>query len=106
METFLVFLLMTVAFGGILMILAFGYRSIEAERARKGEGATTTPDLAQVPRFFAHLESNETAAPREAIDESAVRRFEEYIRNEQSLAADFVSEPTVERLYRGSVRVN
>lgn len=83
-------------FGSMLLALGFGYRSIEAERAKQEAGeASPRPWASQGHRFFADLEPTSP----DALYALSVRELEEHLRREHIAAAAFVSRPSLARLY-------
>jgi hypothetical protein len=91
-------------FGSMLLALSFGYRSIEAERAKRdADEASPRPWAKDGPRFFADL----GPAPSDALYALSVRQLEEHLRREHMAVAAFVSRPSVARLYpRDSAHVD
>ncbi len=94
--------LFTFGFGGMLLIIFLGARRIEGEFEEKARAAERLrAQAASVPRFFVIAQP----APRtNSLDEALVGELQRYVSTEQMLADEFVSEPSVERLYRGSGR--
>ena len=93
-ELLLVLLGVTV-FGSMLLILAMGYNSIEADR-RQEEGATSGVDLA-----IAHATQSLFAAKTTSSDaDQLVVGLNEYLRQAQASAERFVADPSVEGLQR------
>lgn len=98
---FLLFLFIPALFGAVFLILALGFRSIEQERAAREADETAESDkLIPIPRFFARAGRGRAASPAEPVEDAVLHRVQRYLRDEQALADEFVSEPTVERLYR------
>lgn len=91
--------LFTFAFGGMILILALGARRIEAELAGKErEEQKGREEVARIPRFFFVPQS---ASPRTGrMDEALLWQLREYLDAEQVFADEFVSQPSVESLYR------
>lgn len=105
MEAIMVGVLFTVLFGGLLLAVVLGYRNVEENRALRQEeeelwrfGLDGTPTA----RLRARLVSPETASGPATDQDAMVRRVQNYIESEQSLADQFVSQPSVESLYRDS----
>jgi len=101
METALPMLLF---FGFLLgfgvLILVCGYQSREQERA---ENKNPLEDLALqgVPRFFGVAGQSAIARPvAVVVDESAVRRLEQFLQEEMALAEVFVQAPSADALHR------
>jgi hypothetical protein len=93
--------LVTFLFGGLLLILIFGAQQIEADReAARREARKARLDAARIPRFFV---VNQPVAPRPAVvDEAFASHVRAYLEAEQMLADEFVLQPSIESLYRGS----
>jgi len=118
-------------FGAMLLIMFFGYRSIEQERARS-ENARTADQLLDQPRFFANLAPNVpphllerlgqqlrheyrngdgvTNSPTvrnvdsdyNAYVDAVAKELERHIQQESAATTAFVHEPSLERLYESS----
>jgi hypothetical protein len=93
--------LATFLFGGMLLILIFGAQSREAEReAARRDARQARLHLARIPRFFV---VNQPARPQgEKPHDAFAAQLEQYLEAEQVLADQFVSEPSLESLYRDS----
>jgi len=89
----------TFLFGGMLLILIFGAQGIEAEReATRREARKARPQLARIPRSFV---VSQPARPQgEKSHDAFAAQLEQYLEAEQMLADQFVSEPSLESLYR------
>lgn len=86
-------------FGGMLLALVFGYQSMEEQRAAQAATSVDArPWASDEKRFFAHVE---TSAPDPLETERArlVKQLEELLSRENQLAAEFVNEPSFDRLY-------
>ncbi len=94
---FLVFL-----FGSTLLVLICGMKAKEEER-------TSVPLAEQralwEPQFLSELEPAVAASRSDSVDESLVERFEQFLRSEHQAAGQFVSEPSVEKLYDATSEV-
>lgn len=107
MEAIVVGALFTVLFGGLLLAVYLGFRSVEEQRTvRKEEEQAWRFGLtgSGATRLGERLV---TAASESAVkpdEEAMVRRVQNYIESEQTLADQFVSHPSVESLYRESGR--
>ncbi|MBI4518402.1 MAG: hypothetical protein HY699_21585 [Deltaproteobacteria bacterium] len=99
----LIGVLFTFAFGGILLAVFLGARSIEdeiTERAR--EAQKVRADAARIRRFFVVTQPAAPAAGR--VDEALLWQLQQYVNAEQVLADEFVLQPSMESLYRESGR--
>ncbi len=95
---FLVFL-----FGSMMMILFFGYRGIEEDRAKRAlDGIEGWPDEMYVSRFLAKNPRTEADRVHEARREAVRLRVQTHLDAEQRAVDEFVSQPSVEALYRKS----
>ncbi len=104
MESALVVVVVAVLFGGMVLMLAMGYQSSEAERARQakgrlGDAAARASAIVAVPGFFAPADGAVTPAAS-AFNEAMVSRLEHHVRLEQAVVAQFVHQPSVDNLYR------
>lgn len=89
----------TFLFAGTVLILTFGYQAVEEERAKTGKASTEAPaPRVRSSRFFGPVRPAEPATP----DEAMLMRVQRYLDAEQAIAEQFVSEPSVESLYRGA----
>ena len=84
-------------FGGIVMILGLGLKNMEEERAKNSSGLLEALDR---PHFFARGVSDFKAPLVENEDDSLVLAIEEFLKDELDVVNRFVSEPSVENLYR------
>lgn len=91
--------LFTFLFGGLLLIVALGASRVHDEIERR---ANQEPDArtraAAIPGFFVPAQPRETCAVQ--LDEAFVGQLQRYLDAEQVLAAEFVSQPSLESLYR------
>lgn len=91
--------------GGMTLMLAAGFLSVERERAAtraaSGQRAAATAAVIQTPApaFFIAAGVPAPAALFE-FDEALVRRLEHHVRLEQAMVAQFVHHPSVDNLYR------
>jgi len=86
--------------GFTLLILVFGYRTIEEERAREEAEARASAELPQMTRSFFAAPARASGAPEAVpVDDSVVESVEKYLHDEQLLASRFVEEPSAERLH-------
>lgn len=92
-------LLFVFCFGGLMLIIFLAATKIE-ETVVEMERDTTRlgADAAGIPRFFAVTHASGADAGK--VDEEFVGRLREYVESEQSLADAFVSQPSIESLYR------
>ena len=102
MEGLLLFAFMAVVFAGLYSLLAFGYRSMEANRAKseKAEAASRMPVL-QEPRFFAKTMEKPNGDPVPLVPVSLVSQLEQRLQLEYEGAALFASQPSKERICSG-----
>lgn len=89
-------------FGGLLLILFFGARGIEERLAEEQRQAREVRGVVRVPQF---LVMTRPEPPRLAdVDEPMLWQLRQYLEAEQMLAEEFVSQPSLENLYRESGR--
>lgn len=90
-------------FGGMLLILFFGARQIEDDLTQRAQEAQKIrADAARIPRFFV---ISQPASPRAGRpDEAFLSQLQDYLDAEQTLADEFVLQPSIESLYRESGR--
>ncbi len=95
--------LFTFCFGGMVLIVFLGARRIEEEfDAKAAQERTLRAEAARVPRFFV---ITQPAAPRVGpLDDAFLGELQQYLDAEQVLADQFVTQPSVESLYRESGR--
>jgi hypothetical protein len=95
--------LFTFLFGGMVLMLFFGARRIEDEFTEKArEAQKIRADAARIPRFFV---VTQPAGPAVGpMDETLLWQLQQYVDAEQVLADEFVLQPSIESLYRGSGR--
>lgn len=103
----ILFLFFMFLFGSTLLILVMNYRSIESERERLVE----LNQIALPPSDMAWLLEGSHGAiqARSRADDSVAMTVEDYLRSELARAGEFVSDPSVESLYRHTdpaVRLN
>ena len=93
--------LFTFAFGGMLLIVFLGARRIEDEFSEKArEVEAIRAKAARIPRFFV---VTQPAAPRVGpLDDAFLWQLQQYLDAEQTLADEFVLQPSIESLYRES----
>lgn len=93
--------LFTFLFGGLVLILFFGAQRIEEELAQRArEAETIRVDAARIPRFFVVTQPALPAVGR--VDEALLGQLQQYLTAEQTLADEFVLQPSMESLYRNS----
>lgn len=103
--TLVLILVLTFLFGGLMLALVMGYRSIEESRAQLVEPpakAPTAADIVLVPSFFAKLETPGFAVPAVAFDDALLARVEQHVKAEHAMVAQFVHYPSIDSLYRQS----
>lgn len=97
----LVGVLFTFLFGGMLLIVVLGASGIQDELEKRTH---LEPDAraraAAIPRFFVLTQPGEVREGH--LDEALVGQLQQYLEAEQTLAAEFVSQPSMESLYRES----
>lgn len=95
--------LFTFGFGGMLLILFFGAQRIEDEfKERVRETEEIRAQAARVPRFFV---VTPPPPPRVGpFDDAFLWQLQQYLDAEQTLADEFVLQPSLESLYRDSGR--
>lgn len=110
MEAIVVLVLfLLVVCGGMTLMLAAGYQSVEQDRAHltaaeqpAATPAAGVPVLAEMPSFLQAPIA--PVAPLPAVsfvfDDAMVSRLERHVRIEQALVAQFVHHPSVDNLYR------
>jgi hypothetical protein len=88
-------------FGGMLLALVLGAQGIEARlNENEREAGKIRAEGARIPRFFV---VNQPAGPRAGVvDEAFALHVRQYLEAEQLLADEFVLQPSIESLYRGS----
>ena len=104
MESALVVVVVAVLFGGMVLMLAMGYQSSEAERARQArvrqaDAAARASSITVLPGFFASA-GGSIAPSRSVFSEAMVNQLEHHVRLEQAVVAQFVHQPSVDNLYR------
>jgi hypothetical protein len=100
MEGLLLFLFTGAVFVGMYLMLAIGYRSIEAERA-KSENAQPAQQVLQQPRFFAKAEKTLRAEPMPMVPAHLIAQLEQHLQLEYQNAARFASQPSKESICNG-----
>lgn len=93
--------LLTFMFGGLVLIVVLGASGVQEElekRAHQEPDARTR--AAAIPRFFVVTQPGEVREGH--LDEALVGQLQQYLDDEQTLAAEFVSQPSLESLYRES----
>jgi hypothetical protein len=91
-------------FGAMLLMLALGARNIEQEwEKREQEVHRQVAEERGAVRFFAPAWPSIPQTERQP-DEALLLRVAKYLETEQSLAEAFVSQPSIENLYRDSSR--
>ena len=95
--------LFTFLFGGLVLILFFGARRIEDELVQRArEAQKIRADAARIPRFFVITQPAGPAVGR--VDDALLWQLQQYLTAEQTLADEFVLQPSLESLYRESGR--
>ena len=104
MESTIVFyIFLGFVFGAMMLALVMGYISTEGKRAqeerdRETQVLTAADRIAAMPRFFPNL--NAGPAPDSIFDHGLSAELENYIRSEKAMVNQFVSEPSMDSLYR------
>jgi hypothetical protein len=95
--------LFTFLFGAMVLILVFGARRIDDEfNERAQEIQKIRADAARIPRF---IMLRQPTSPRSGpLDEALLWQVQQYVEAEQLLVDQFVSQPSMESLYRDSGR--
>ena len=102
MEAFLFFAFMGLVFAGLYSILAVGYRSIEAERAKSENAqAARQMQILQEPRFFAKAAEAAPVEPVPLVPAHLIARLEQRLQREYEGAALFANQPSKERICSG-----
>ena len=91
-----VLLFLAFLFGSTLLILVCG---IKAKEEECGSVPLVAQEALRVQHFFAELGPVVSADRPVAVDDGLVERFEQFVRSERAAAGQFVTEPSVERLY-------
>ncbi|NIM02333.1 MAG: hypothetical protein GTN89_16395 [Acidobacteria bacterium] len=95
MEGVLLFVFMGLVFGGMYALMAYGYNSIERDRA-----GTETPEPArevlEEPRFFASMRQSAPGKPETLIPVHLVDLLEQRLQNEYLGATAFAAQPSKE----------
>lgn len=90
-------------FGAMLLMLLVGARKIEDEiEERAREQREVRARAARTPRFFVVTQPASPVAER--LDEAVLWKLQQYLDAEQTLADEFVLQPSIESLYRESDR--
>ena len=90
-------------FTGLLLAVFLGAQRVEEElKERAREAVQMREQATRVPRFFM---VNRAASPRVGpLDEAMLWQVQQYLDAEQTMADEFVLQPSVESLYRESGR--
>ena len=104
--TVILVVFLAVICGGMTLMLAAGYESVEKDRTRRAsrerpEAVVSAKALTAVPGFFASLDTPIPSGPF-VLDDALVRRLEQHVRLEQAVVARFVHHPSVDNLYRSA----
>ncbi|MBI4584128.1 MAG: hypothetical protein HY717_08905 [Planctomycetes bacterium] len=87
--------------GATLFIMLVANEGIKAAQDKEAEERKYADrELARMPRFFSRLPPVDRAQQRIRVDDQTLARFEQYLKAEQELAEEFVSEPSLASLYR------
>lgn len=103
--TLVLILVLTFLFGGLMLALVMGYRSLEESRAQLVAPPAKPPtaaDVVLVPSFFAKLETPGFTVPAVAFDDALLARVEQHVKAEHAMVAQFVHYPSIDSLYRQS----
>lgn len=95
MEGVLLFVFMGLVFGGMYALMAFGYRSIEQDRAQS-EKPEPAREVLQEPRFFASVRQATPEKPETLIPVHLVDLLEQRLQNEYLGATAFAAQPSKE----------
>lgn len=94
---------LTFLFGGMMLALVMGYRSIEADRAR--QDAVLQAEAGRMaeaiigPGFFDSIGHGQAPIPTIVFDDALVAQLEKHVRAEQAMVTQFVRYPSVDSLY-------
>jgi len=100
MEALLLIGCVGLVFAGMYAILAFGYQSIEADRA-KSENMQAARQALHEPRFFAKAMEAAPVGSAPFVPAHLIARLEQGLRLEYEGAALFASGPSKERICSG-----
>ena len=91
------------AIGLTLFVLFVANEGIKV--SKRAETATyADQEIARMPRFFSRAQPLEGLSRRLAVDDLALLRFEQYLKEEQEMAEEFVASPSIASLYKNSER--
>jgi|MudIll2142460700_1097286.scaffolds.fasta_scaffold116610_2 hypothetical protein len=95
--------LFALLFAGMMLAIFFGAQRAEEEfKERAREAQEIREQAARIPRF---LVVNRPTSPRPAPpDDALLWQVQQYLEAEQTLADEFVLQPSIESLYRESGR--
>lgn len=98
-------LFMAFLFGASVLALVMGYIGTEERRAQEKREQAVQDQLAaqamaMIPRFFARPDATHPATAGVTLDDRLLADLESFVQAEQTLVTQFVSEPSVENLYR------
>ncbi|MHC5009370.1 MAG: hypothetical protein ACYTG6_00290 [Planctomycetota bacterium] len=89
-------------FGSTLLILILGIQSREEEKREASEAEARSFDVRTGSSFFASLEPSAAVPGRAFAASGMMRRVEDHLSKERTLAAGFVTQPSMETLFQGS----
>jgi len=104
--TVILVVFLAVICGGMTLMLAAGYQSVEKDRERRMsperlESVVSAKALSAVPGFFVTPDASIPSVSF-VFDEALARRLEQHVRLEQAVVAQFVHHPSVDNLYRST----
>jgi hypothetical protein len=104
--TVILVVFLAVICGGMTLMLAAGYQSVEKDRERRvsperTESVVNAKSLSAVPSFFVTPDAS-IPSMSFALHDTLVRQLEQHVRIEQAVVAQFVHHPSVDSLYRAT----
>jgi hypothetical protein len=104
MESMILGLFLALMVNGIVLMLIMSSPRSRERRSREGkareDGREAVRRLIESPRFFAELHDRAPLPVPTGVDDEFVDQLESYLQREQELVARFVSEPSIDNLYR------
>ncbi len=97
--------LFIVVFGGMLLILVLGAGQVEDEvKAREAEAREMRAEPTRPARFLEAAPPPRPQTGQPQLDEALLSQLQQYIDAEQTLADEFVLQPSIDSLYRETGR--
>lgn len=102
--TIVIVLFLAVICGGMVLMLAAGYQSVEKDRAQRASSQQAVT-VANVTALTADPGFMLAAGPPRAVmpfcfDDALLHRLEQHVQIEQAAVAQFVHHPSIDNLYR------